>query len=67
VRRAAAECAAGWRLVDAAPPLMARWRHGNGDYPADAKFATLAYGKPGYAGIVGVFVPAQSVGSAPIG
>ena len=60
VRRASAQCSAGWRLVDAVPPLEARMRYARGDYPADAKGVMLAHGKFGFAGIIGVFIPSAS-------
>jgi hypothetical protein len=59
VHRALEECAkgCGWVLVDAVPPIEARMRHTRGDYPADARAVTLAHGKFGFAGLMGVFVP----------
>lgn len=59
VLRAVAQCSAGWRLVDAVPPIEVRMRHARGGYPADAKAVTLAKSKFGYAGIIGVFVPSR--------
>ena len=61
VRRAMAKCAAGWRLLDAVPPIEADMRHARGDYPADAKAVTLAHGKFGFAGLVGVFCPSRQL------
>ena len=60
VRRAAAQCSAGWRLVDAVPPFVAQMRHKHGDYPANAKGVMLAHSKFGYAGLMGVFIPSVS-------